>query len=202
MSATVASFDEIEVSKIEAWVAIGAPLCAVTFGECLHLFLHQNWFKGIAAGPRLILIAPYFLVSLPLLVAVSMGVRKGRVGSLAALVGSFIAYFAMTRYRGSHQWPTLFDWQGTTPTHLYLPIMIGVAGGAIVGFLMRNKPISSWLLTSVIVLMLITVGWSWADAYRDIGLYSLFPYSRHLAVTVCLLVYALVVALSGIVFRE
>ncbi len=163
----------------EDFFYLTVPICGLTIAEGTFRVLHVTMLRDTPWGPTSLLYAQF--VILPVLIGFAgAGVFKRlRQRILPWLLGVVLAVIAIRTFRGSHYWPGTFDMNAWSFWYTIIPFMLSVPVQYVASKLIR--PNLSWWFS----IGTVAIGglWVWIDAYRDIGLYTLHPYSRQYAVT-------------------
>jgi hypothetical protein len=104
----------------------------------------------------------------------------GKDDVLALLCGITLATFTMFHFRGSHHWPGFLGWEWGPKAYSYVPVWAPIPVGALLAKVMKNSW-KSWDAIAFVSVVVVALLWSAIDANRDIGMYHLSPYTRHLA---------------------
>lgn len=125
--------------------------------------------------------------------------KLGKVGVLAGIAGSGLAFVVLTSYRGTYIWPGIFDLVSLPGGELKIAYLLGIIGGGIT-LVIPPKPRQSpgrtsdiTLLASLAVLGL--VEW-WCSIQFPIA--SQFAPLRHVAILVLVAVFGVFLVISEV----
>jgi hypothetical protein len=185
--------DQLKVDRIA--LGLVAPIAAATLTECLYHSIHLGIL--VPAGKiAAINYAPMLLFVFLGSYSVALSVRWGREGAVLAGAGLTLALAVIHFYRGSLFWPGILDRSELSKSPTLLSFLGAFGGGCVIAFLspkrIKTSRIWDWGALSMIALSLVYV---WADANRELKIYTDIPYMRHYALTivvVCIGVWSLV----------
>lgn len=181
------------LTPLEAGLLLVAPLGCIAFVGCAYHALHMGLLVNTPLGPRGLFYSPYFTITSMVMLCMWCGLSRSVECAFTVLIGCMITLLAIFNFRGSFYWPGTFDAQAISPWHTFTPFILGICLGAAIA---RLRPVlGPHLLITLGLLLFGGVTWSWFDSKRDIGMYSLAPYSLHIAVSATCLVGAIVAIL-------
>jgi len=168
-------------TPIDVALLIVAPYAAMIFAGCAYHWVHMTFLVWTDVGPLGLVYSPYITLTPLLAICSWYGASRNAESALSAAVGTVIALVATVNFRGSFYWPGTFDARTIPFPHTVIPVIVGFCLGML---LSSRKPLSMVFgRYFILTITLIALCWSWVDANRDIGIYSLSPYSAHLALT-------------------
>lgn len=174
------TLDNFASARPQEMIALALmPLALVTLFECLFnpvLFgylMHQSW-GGFATR----WIPAAFLAAL-VLVSVNASRAYGREGLLSSISGVALMSYVVAKCRGSLYWPGQVGYEFGNGMLFYIPITLGLCGA----FIPMRSPVPARTIIPISFgVALLGSAWTSIDSGRDIGLYDLSPYTRHLAI--------------------
>ena len=186
MQSARATITRGELTPCQAFAFTGLPVAAITIEECLHQLLHRTFLVDTSFGPISLLVSPYVLLPLIMAPLGALVINCSRSGKYVFAGGLLILIAVVSSFRGSRYWPGFLDMELWSGLHFYGPLLLSVV--ASFGFAVlkpANHKIGGAEAVSLAAILVAT-GWSWIDALTDIGVYSVFPYSRHIAMSAIL----------------
>ncbi|NOG39151.1 MAG: hypothetical protein HND43_07125 [Armatimonadetes bacterium] len=150
---------------------------AIALSECVFRALYDVILRELPyPGLYLLYFAPLLTAAIA---AVPLSLPHHYAGQKVVIVlaSVTIAVFLVRFFRGSHLWVGFFDLAEDSPVGFYSSLALATALGFVLAKLLPKRI----TLTTVGVMTVLAVLWTWLDAFRGIRVVSEYPYSRHVA---------------------
>ncbi len=162
--------------------AVALPSAVVCLTECIFREVHRSFLVQSSIGPTSLVFGPYFVLVPLLTLTTFLCLTMDRNALLGSAVGYTCAIILMIRFRGSHYWPGTFDMAHASYLHSFLPLLLSIVSALL---LHRTWPIVKLQSIKTLIILgavlAIALTWTFINSFRDIGLYTLAPYTRHFA---------------------
>ena len=179
MRASIGSLRGSDAIVAEDLIYLCVPVCCLTIAEEAFRLAYQGGLSDLHGSGYLLWYGQFLIVPLVFGLAGFGVFQRLRHRWLPWTLGLILAIVAARSFRGAFYWPGTFD-AFASPYWLSLaPLLLAILVQSLASRLLAPRFALPFALVSVVI----GVAWVWIDSHRNIGLYSLTPYSRHWAVT-------------------